>query len=535
MKHTGKLGQRAIKIMVLFTICLVIGISTLSSVLYLNGKIKDTKNLAYDYAKALSVYIDGDRLRHYLADPTPDTYYYQVKKVMDTIKISSQLKYFYVVIPIEDGSFFIWDATTEEGIENYKLGRIDHYQDIDKADLEEAFTAEPKEKLYLENDVNFGYIVYALYPIFDSAGQPVALVGADLEIAAISMQSLNFIGFIVISIIILVVLFTIVLYRLTRKRIIEPLTRLSALSGELVSSLDHGTKISLDIHTGDEIEELASSFITMHEEITNYLGHLSRLTQEKEHRGTEMHVATSIQASMLPKLAPDFAFRSDFNIFAAMSPAKEVGGDFYDAFLIDQDHLAMVIADVSDKGVPAALFMVVSKTLIKLRAQLSKTLSPSFVFNTVNHQLIENNDAGMFVTVWLAIIDLKTGQGRASNAGHEHPVLCRCNGEFELVEYQHSPPLGCLDDLEFEEHDFTLKPGDTLFVYTDGVAEAVNEQGEQFGTDGIIKALNAHLGLEPKELVPAVRSELDRYVGAALQFDDITMLAFEYLGSRYPE
>ena len=213
-----------------------------------------------------------------------------------------------------------------------------------------------------------------------------------------------------------------------------------------------------------------------------------------------------------------------------MKPAKEVGGDFYDFFLVDEDHLAMIISDVSGKGVPAALFMVIAKTLIKNRAMMGD--SPKQVLENVNAQLYEGNDAELFVTVWLAILELSTGKGIAANAGHEHPVLRRNNGQFELVVYRHSPAVAILEDVSFSEHTFELHPGDTLFVYTDGVPEATNDKDELFGTNRLLEALNKNPEADVEELLNNVKEAIDIFDGEEPQFDDITMLAMKYRGSE---
>ena len=186
------------------------------------------------------------------------------------------------------------------------------------------------------------------------------------------------------------------------------------------------------------------------------------------------------------------------------------------------------MADVSGKGVPAALFMVIAKTLIKTRAQMGA--SPSEILYYVNNQLCEGNKAELFVTVWLAIIDLSTGEGIAANAGHEHPVICRKNGSYELVVYRHSPAVATLEDLRFREHTFRLERGDKLFVYTDGVPEATSAQEELFGTDRMLQALRSRETGTPDELLEAVRQSIAAFVGPAPQFDDLTMLCIRYLG-----
>ena len=212
-----------------------------------------------------------------------------------------------------------------------------------------------------------------------------------------------------------------------------------------------------------------------------------------------------------------------------MDPAKEVGGDFYDFFLVDDDHIALVMADVSGKGVPAALFMVIAKTLIKNRAQLGE--SPAEILKNVNEQLCEGNEAELFVTVWLAIIEISTGKGVAANAGHEHPALRRAGGEYELVKYRHSPAVATMEGVRFREHEFELHPGDSLFVYTDGVPEATDASNELFGEKRTLAALNHNAKATPEELLRNVREWIDDFVGDAPQFDDITMMAFSYFGA----
>ena len=233
---------------------------------------------------------------------------------------------------------------------------------------------------------------------------------------------------------------------------------------------------------------------------------------------------------MLPRNFTDFCSGKPFELYATMDPAKEVGGDFYDYFMIDDTHLGLVMADVSGKGIPAALFMVIAKTLIKNRAQMGG--GPAEILAAVNEQLCEGNEAELFVTVWFAIVDLTTGKGLAANAGHEHPALRRAGGQYELVQYRHSPAVATFSGLRFREHEFELYPGDSLFVYTDGVTEATNANNELFGTDRMVEALNRNPGAEPEELLRNVRNSIDAFVGEAPQFDDTTMMGLHYTGTE---
>ena len=236
---------------------------------------------------------------------------------------------------------------------------------------------------------------------------------------------------------------------------------------------------------------------------------------------------------MLPRIFPAFPERKDLDIYASMHPAKEVGGDFYDFFLIDESHMCLVMADVSGKGVPAALFMVIAKTLIKNRAMVGD--SPAEILKKVNEQLCDGNEEELFVTVWVAVIDLKTGCGKAANAGHEHPAIRRRGGSFELSIYKHSPAVATMEGIRFREHDFKLYPGDCLFVYTDGVTEATNNKDELFGLDRMLDALNSSANTSPEQQLLSVRKAIDAFAAGAPQFDDITMLSFLYWGSENDE
>ena len=254
---------------------------------------------------------------------------------------------------------------------------------------------------------------------------------------------------------------------------------------------------------------------------------------EQEHEtatrmGAELSMATDIQASQLPRLFPAFPNRPEFDVFASMTPAKEVGGDFYDFFLVDDDHIGLVMADVSGKGVPAALFMMVARVLIKSHLQNGESVSEAL--SSVNDQLCESNEAEFFVTVWVAVIQISTGKGTAANAGHEHPALRRADGQYELVVYRHSPAVATMEGVSFKEHSFDLHPGDSLFVYTDGVAEATNANDELFGSERMLQALNRNPDAVPEEVLSNVMDGINTFVAGAEQFDDITMLCMKYNG-----
>lgn len=240
----------------------------------------------------------------------------------------------------------------------------------------------------------------------------------------------------------------------------------------------------------------------------------------------ELNVATNIQKSMLPCIFPAFPERREFDIFATMNPAKEVGGDFYDFFMVDDRHLAIVVADVSGKGVPAALFMVIGKTLIKDHTMPDKDLGE--VFTEVNNLLCESNSEGLFITAFEGVLDLVTGEFRFVNAGHEIPFLCRRGGAYEPYRIKAGFVLAGMEGIRYKCGAMQMEAGDRIFQYTDGVTEATNKANELYGMGRLEKVLCENASLAPTELLTKVKEDIDAFVGDAPQFDDITMLCLEY-------
>ena len=313
------------------------------------------------------------------------------------------------------------------------------------------------------------------------------------------------------------------------KRIVNPIERMTKRIADIKDN-DLQFVMEDTYRTDDEVEELAKAFATLSERTCRYINDIQTITAEKEKISAELNVAAQIQEDMLPKISPVFPGRKEFDIYASMNPAKEVGGDFYDFFMVDDDHFGMVMADVSGKGVPAALFMVIAKTLIKNRAQTGG--SPSEILRDVNNKLCEGNDSELFVTVWLSILEISTGKVVTSNAGHEYPMLKRKNEKFELVKTKHSPAVATLEGLKFREYEFQLHAGDILFVYTDGAPEATNTKNELFGTERMIDVLNKSSNLPIMDMIKNVSEAINLFVGDAPQFDDITMLGISYYGEE---
>lgn len=371
-----------------------------------------------------------------------------------------------------------------------------------------------------ENGVYYAYTPipsanwnYCIYVPEDTILAPVDAMNQDIVLTMLVFLA-SF------AAIILVVFWT---ARWFSKKLSEPLVTLGK-DVETIScgNLDHQAQIQ----SNDEIGDLATGFNNMAHSLKEYIENLTAVTAEKERIGAELDVATHIQSSMLPCIFPAFPDRPEIDIYATMTPAKEVGGDFYDFFMVDDRHLAIVMADVSGKGVPAALFMVIGKTLIKDHTQPGRDLGE--VFTEVNNLLCESNSEGLFITAFEGVLDLVTGEFRFVNAGHEMPFISRKAGAFEPHKIRPGFVLAGMEGIRYRAGSLTLEPGDKVFQYTDGVTEATSEQEELYGMARLQNILASVADRKPEDILPAVKADIDAFVGAAPQFDDITMLCLEY-------
>ncbi len=427
-----------------------------------------------------------------------------------------------------DEIYYILDTDPMED-RRFSLGDRSGIEDYFSDGVRTAWQTGIPYNGYMIHETDYGSTITAVYPIVYEGGT-IAFVAVESPMRTLQSDVNSYI----FTVLIIVCIISVILFVLTALILVNLLIRpIKTISHEAAYFVDNKNEISENlkkIKNHDEIQVLAESVLKMEIGINEYISNLTKVTAEKERIGAELNVAAKIQADMLPRIFPAFPERKEFDLYASMNPAKEVGGDFYDFFMIDDDHIGLVIADVSGKGVPASLFMVIAKTLIKNRALLGG--SPSEVLSYANDQLGEGNEAELFVTVWFAIIEISTGKGIAANAGHEHPALRKKDGAFELVKYRHSPAVATMPGINFKEHEFKLDPGDSLYVYTDGVTEATRSDNVLFGTDRMIASLNKDPEADPKTMLETVRDDIDEFVGDAPQFDDITMLGFKYMGSE---
>ncbi|MDY5846066.1 MAG: SpoIIE family protein phosphatase [Bariatricus sp.] len=465
--------------------------------------------------------------------------YQRTVKLINKLKEDGEITYLSLVVPDEDSVTFYIDGMVEE-MGDDPANQIPYGSDIlytdaaqDEKDLEKY---ELIWELYSQNkgtdtpvitDNSYGFNYTSVSPILDENGNAIAEIQYILDMRQVRSELRAFL-YRMLLIAALNIAMALILYVVfVRHSITKPVSKLADFTKKITEAGEFN-KQHIELNTGDEIEDLGSAFNYMLEELEQYIDNLEKVTAEKERIGAELSVATQIQASMLPCIFPAFPDRPEFNVYATMQPAKEVGGDFYDFFLVDEDHLAMVIADVSGKGVPAALFMVIAKTLLKNSAQTGA--SPKEILEKVNNQLCENNDAEMFVTVWIGILQISTGKMVCANAGHEYPAICKREGSFELLKDKHGFVLAGMEGARYREYELQLQEGDSFYVYTDGVPEATNADQQLFGTERMLLALNRNPHAIPEEFLPAVKAEIDAFVGNAPQFDDITMLGLYYRG-----
>lgn len=384
---------------------------------------------------------------------------------------------------------------------------------------------------YITDTEEYGWLCSAGAAVLDDSGKAVAHVFTYISMESVMADRQAFLMRLCAILIGITTVITLALIKVVNTALVKPINSLASAASSYVEAKEEGEVSALallDIHTGDEVENLSHALKRMERDINGYIENLTHVTAEKERIGAELSVATHIQASMLPCIFPAFPNRREFDIYATMTPAKEVGGDFYDFFLVDDDHLAVVIADVSGKGVPAALFMVIAKTLIKDHTQSGKP--PEEVFTEVNRQLCEANDENLFVTAWMGVLEISTGKLVYVNAGHNPPVIGRKNGETEFLRSRPGFVLAGLDFTKYRAGSLELMPGDLLYLYTDGVTEAMNTAQELYGEERLKRTLDANVSAAPEEIFKAVKKDLDDFVADAPQFDDITMLAMRYLG-----
>ena len=484
---------------------------------------------AYEIAETAKTYLDPDRLEHYLETGEIDEAYLEIQAELDALVVSTDSHLIYVTRLSQDytTSTYIFDAVhPDTGFTRYELGYT--ARDMDPAYQEEVArmmtTGERSAVYFYSYTQASGAHTTAAIPVADSTGKVVAFLGVEKAMTALdnarSTYVWNVMGITVLS----VALFLLAYIGFLRKEVVSPILTIAGEAQRFAE--DNVARLDLleQIRKKDEIGALARAIGKMETDIVQYVEDLTAVTAERERIGAELNVATQIQADMLPRIFPPFPERREFDIYATMTPAREVGGDFYDFFLVDQDHLAVVIADVSGKGVPAALFMVIAKTLIKNHAQAG--MAPSRVFETVNNQLCENNEAGMFVTAFLGVLEISTGRFTYVNAGHNPPLAALGGRPYDWLPSKRGFVLAGMEDVHYQQQEIILHPGDCIFLYTDGVTEALNPNNVLYSEERLKAFFKGAdlVGKSLEEQLKLLHGDIAAFAAGAEQADDITML-----------
>lgn len=527
-KHWG-IRKKTLAGIVILTLIIMVLSCIGGSIIFDRAIEKQYNERGYMVANIILNEIDHDKIAEYATTWKADDYYREMVVYLHEIEAFSNAAFIYIAVPYENRTMkYIYDSDTFIGDSDPIAASFD--------EIWEAYTKGVRPKSYLKRrSSKYGYLTSSCLPVIDSNGKIVALLFVDTYMDVVMTTLLAFVFEMIMISLVLLTVFCVLSWFYLKKELIDPLLIIGRNVSIFANSGAKNDGSLGKISTNDELQDLAESVSAMESDIVEYIDNIRNITAEKERISAELGVAARIQADMLPKQFPPFPDRKEFDIYATMTPAKEVGGDFYDFFFIDEDHLALAIADVSGKGVPAALFMVKAKNLLKNAAIAKGKFSPSAVVKDINDLLCEGNDEEFFVTMWFCIIELSTGRAIVANAGHEHPALMRKGEKFELDIYKHSIALAIFPDMEFSDYEFQLNPGDAVFVYTDGVTEATNAELKLFGNDRLLEALNKEPDADTKKILANVKADIVEFVGDAPQFDDITMLGFRYLQKSDPK
>ena len=526
IKRKYGLRNKMLLSIAILCLCICAASCTIGYIQYDNTIKKLYNENGYTVANLALKQINHNKIGEYVEKWEEDSYYPVLKQALDNVVEISNVKYIYIAIPNEDGTIrYVYDSSGKG------IGETDPVTKYLGEALEIYRSGEPiRNNYFVRKSKKYGSLTSSILPIKDNKGNTVALLFVDVAMEIIRSTLAKFIIRSLVISILLMIIFIKICWMSMDKAVLSPI---STIEKSLFDFANNSTELSEDlkqINTNDELQTLSETIYSMEESILKYIEQVTKITAEKERIGAELNVAHQIQADMLPNIFPPFPEKSEFDIYAKMTPAKEVGGDFYDFFMIDDSHVGIVMADVSGKGIPAALFMVISKTLLKNRAQMKEgEFFPSEVLATVNNQLCKNNKAEMFVTVWLGILDINTGIIKAANAGHEYPVI-KHNGKYELFKDKHGFVLAGMENLKYKDYEIKLDKGDALFIYTDGVTEATNINNDLFGTERMVDALNLNANGSCLDILLNVQQSIDDFVLDAPQFDDITMLCLAYYG-----
>ena len=508
-------------------------VSIIGNSCFVNAFKDEYATVTYHMADSAASFINGNHINDYLAGREEEEYT-QAKRRLDisTQKMNVSLLYVIAVDTSDYGSFVSVFNSVNNSVDDseYTEWEIGYERKATNEEYSQKYRALYEHKSKYEtvfrmqtNDGAHPHIT-TLVPIQNRDGDVTALMCVQRPMREMENAFRPYVLLILSVVLFMVILISALVTLFLKNSIIHPVEKVSKEATRFAKESAKGEPLG-KISRYEDIQNLADSIDQMETDMVSYIDNLTAVTAEKERMGAELSIAAQIQANSLPDVFPAFPNRKEFDIYALMDPAKEVGGDFYNFFLIDDDHLALVIADVSGKGIPAALFMMVTNILISDRTMMGGT--PGEILSFVNENICARNRADMFVTVWLGILEISTGKLTASNAGHENPVIYRKGKHFEVFKDPHGFVIGGLEGMRYKDYEIRLNKGDKLFLYTDGLPEATDIDQKLYTVERMAKELNLYQDGSPQEIIEGMQISVNDFVGDAPQFDDLTMLCIE--------
>ena len=546
MKRRKKLSRKMTVICGLFVLVLSVTLGALGIFTYHENVRKRYEQYVETIIKIADSYIDIEDMEQCMETGNKSGNYLRSQTHLNNIKSHSDVEYLYVIQPLNteerDNARYVWSAVTKEQEETDR--EITSLGDLSDDDFNsgmaerfmEVMAGEDEVTYYANNTEKYGYMLTGMYPLRNQKSRSIALVCVDISMNQIYRDINQYILFVLCGTLLVGTIFLLILLRLVNKSVVSPVIRMSQSMEDFVQQSHRETDPSglvfrdPKVFTGDEIQLLGENLKEMTSRLVVYMGNLQDDAADRERISAELNLATGIKSSMLPNVFPAFPERTEFDIYAKLISAEEVTGDFYDFFLIDQNHLAVVVGDINGVGVPAALLIVITQTLIKNYAKLK--FDPQKVFTEANNQLSESNE-GMTATAFLGILDLTNGIFNYVNAGHVAPLLKHAGGAFEPLPARDCFVLGSMAGVPYRQQSVRLVQGDMLFLYTKGLSEAENRDRIQYSYGHMHMRLNQALGetYELSDILGVMTRDVEEFLGGERAKQDMTMLLLRYLGT----
>ena len=544
MKKRKKLGHKMTAICGVFVLVLSITLGMLGIYTYYVNIREMYEQYVETIIKIAGSHIDKADMEQCMETGNRTGNYMRTQTQLNNIKSLSDVEYLYVIQPLHtgerDNARYVWSAVIEDK-DTYRDSST--LRNLSGADFDsgmaekfmEVMAGEDEVTYYANNTEEYGYMLTGMYPLRNPEGRSIALVCADISMNEIYQDINQYILFVLCGTLLVGAIFLLVLLSLVNKSVVSPVIRMSQSTEDFVQQSNRETDPSglvfrdPKVFTGDEIQLLGENLKEMTSRLVVYMRNLQEDAADRERISAELNVASGIKSSMLPNVFPAFPERTEFDIYAKLICAEEMTGDFYDFFLIDQNHLAVVIGDIDGIGVPAALLIVITQTLIKNYAKLK--FDPQKVLTEANNQLSESNE-GMTATVFLGILELTNGIFTYVNAGHVAPLLKHAGGAFEPLPARDCFVLGSMAGVPYRQQSVQLVQGDMLFLYTKGLSEAENAEQVQYSYEHMHMRLNQVLGevYELPDMLETMTRDVEEFLDGEPAKQDMTMLLLRYFG-----